>query len=311
MEMRRRCFLSSAAALGASTIAPVFGQQKPVFLHYTQEQLDQAYDQAVWAPQLNELQAYDGTSSAAVRRVLPPRTERYGKSDIELIDIFTPANASGVPIMIYIHGGAWLYNSRLDASFPAPTLVGRGAAYLAPDFNNVRQVRLPDMIEQCRSAVEWAVRNAPSFGGDPNRVYISGHSSGSHLASCVLITDWTRRGLPADTIKGALLMSGMYELYPAMLSSRGKYVQITPQEMDAASAMRHLNMVNCPVVVANGDRESPEFRRQSTALADALQGMGRLSARIELFATNHFQVPQRLSQSDSELSQLLYALMKI
>ena len=93
--MRRRYFLSSAAALGATAVAPVFGQQKPVFLHYTHEQLDQAYDQAVWAPQLNELQAYDGTSSAAVRKVLPPRTERYGKSDIELIDLFTPANASG------------------------------------------------------------------------------------------------------------------------------------------------------------------------------------------------------------------------
>jgi arylformamidase len=134
--------------------------------------LDQAYDQAVWAPQLKELQAYDSTSSAAVRKVLPPRTERYGKSDIELIDIFTPANASGV----------------------APTVVGRGAAYLTPDSNNVKQVRLPDMIEQCRSAVEWAVRNAASFGGDPNRVYTSGHSSGSHLASCVLTTDWTKRG---------------------------------------------------------------------------------------------------------------------
>jgi arylformamidase len=309
--MRRRFFLSSAAALSATAVAPAFGQHKPVFLHYTQEQLDQAYDQAVWEPQLNELQAYDSTSSAAVRKVLPPRTERYGKSDIELIDIFTPANASGAPILVYIHGGAWLYNSRLDASFPAPTLVGRGAAYLAPDFNSVKQARLPDMIEQCRSAVEWAVRNAASFGGDSNRVYISGHSSGSHLASCVLITDWTKRGLPADTIKGALLMSGMYELYPAMLSSRGKYVQITPQEIDAASAMRHLRMVTCPVVVANGDRESPEFRRQSMVLADALQGMGRLAARTELFATNHFQVPQRLSKPDSELSQTLYALMKI
>jgi hypothetical protein len=68
---------------------------------------------------------------------------------------------------------------------------------------------------------------------------------------------------------------------------------------------------NGRVVVANGDRESPEFRRQSTVLADALQGMGRLDARIELFGTNHFQVPQRLAKPDSELSQLLHALMKI
>ena len=108
-----------------------------------------------------------------------------------------------------------------------------------------------------------------------------------------------------------MLLSGMYELYPAVLSSRGKYVQITPQQVAAASAMRHLHMVNCPVVVANGDLDSPECRRQSTVLADALQGMGRLAARIELFVANHFQVPQLLSKPDSELSQLLYALMKI
>ena len=308
--MRRRFFLSSAAALGATAVAPAFGQQKPVFLHYTQEQLDQAYDQAVWEPQLNELQAYDSTSSAAVRKVLPPRTERYGKRDIELIDIFTPANASGAPI----HG---LHpRRRLAVQFAARRIIS-GADAGRPRcrvpharLQQRQQARLPDMIEQCRSAVEWAVRNAASFGGDPNRVYHSGHSSGSHLASCVLITDWTKRGLPADTIKGALLMSGMYELYPAMLSSRGS----------TCRSRRRRSMPPAPCAISAWSPapswwqrrpESPEFRRQSMVLADALQGMGRLAARIELFATNHFQVPQLLSKPDSELSQTLYALMKI
>ena len=199
--MRRRYFLSSTAALGAAAVTPAFGQQKPVFLHYTQEQLDQAYDQAVWEPQLNELQAYDSTSSAAVRKVLPPRTERYGKSDIELIDIFTPANPSGVPIMVYIHGGAWLYNSRLDASFPAPTLVGRGAAYLTPDFNDVKQARLPDRIEQCRSAVEWAVRNAASRASRcrPTRMHAAPatSTSGSRSDAMPMNFEFPWKDLPA------------------------------------------------------------------------------------------------------------------
>jgi arylformamidase len=316
MSMRRRHFLAGTAALGgaigSSGVAPLFAQQGPVFMDYTQQQLDQAYDQAVWAPQLVELQAQDDAMSAAVRKATPPRTERYGKREAEQIDIFTPANARGVPVLVYFHGGQWQLNSRLTASFPAPTVVGRGAAYLAAGFDNITQAwRLPDMIEQCRSAVEWAVRNAARFGGDPDRVYIGGHSSGGHLASCVLITDWARRGLPADAIKGAFLMSGMYDLYPVTLSARGKYMQLTPQEQAAASAMRHLDRINCPVAVTWADLDSPEFKRQSMVFADALQGMGRLASRTVVFAANHFQEPQRLAKPDSELSRMLFSLMKI
>jgi arylformamidase len=313
-KMQRRHFLAGIAAagggIGMSIGLPAAAQQK-VFLDYTQEQLDQAYDQAFWTPQLNELQADDGKASAEVRKATPPRTVHYGKEEIELIDIFTPANARNAPVLVFIHGGAWLFNSRLDASYPAPTVVGRGAAFLAPDFDNVKQVRLPVMIEQCRSAVEWAVRNAASFGGDPDRVYICGHSSGAHLASCVLITDWVRRGLPANAVKGALLMSGMYELYPAMLSSRGKYVQITAEEQAAASAMRNLDRIACPVAVAWAVSDSPEFRRQSMVFAEALQGMGRLASRTEVFAANHFAEPRQLANPDSTLSRVLFNLMAI
>jgi hypothetical protein len=131
-----------------------------VFLDFTQEQLDKAYDQSFWAPNMAELEAADGATSAEVRRKMPPRTERYGASDVDLIDIFTPPNPRGVPVLVFIHGGAWTRNSRQDASFPAPTLVGRGAAYLAPDFGSLKTIRLPEMIENCRRALEWTVRNA-------------------------------------------------------------------------------------------------------------------------------------------------------
>lgn len=286
-------------------------QPAPVFLDYTQEQLDEAYDQSFWAPQMAELETDDGATSAEVRRRMPPRTERYGASDADLIDIFTPPGALGVPILVFIHGGAWTRNSRQDASFPAPTLVGRGAAYLAPDFGSLKTLRLPEMIENCRRALKWTIRNAASFGGDPGRVFLSGHSSGAHLAGCVLITDWARHGLPADAIKGALLMSGMYDLYPVRLSSRSKFLHITPQEEAAASPMRHLGRITCPIAVTSADGDSPEFKRQSAVFADALQGMGRLASRTVAFNANHFQEDDRLGQSDSEISRALFSLMGI
>ena len=282
-----------------------------VFLDYTQEQLDQAYDQLYWAPQRDVIQAEIRKACESVRQAIPPRTERYGKSDMQLLDIFVPAGAAKAPVLVFLHGGAWLRGSRLDVAYPAPSVTGRGAAFLAVDFNNVSEVPLPAMIEQCREAIDWTTRHAASFGGDPGRIYLAGHSSGAHLAGCVLLTDWVARGLPGDVIKGALLISGMYDLHAPLLSARSKYVKITPEEEAAASAMRQLGRIRCPVAVAWSVGDSPEFRRQSQVFAAALQSMGRLASRTEVFSANHFEEPRQLEKPDSELSRALFSLMKI
>lgn len=274
-----------------------------VFLDYTQTELDQAYDQLVWAPQRDAIQAEIRKDCEAVRKAMPPRSERYGKSEMQLLDVFAVTGAAPAPVLVYLHGGAWLRGSRLDVAYPAPALAKRGAALVVPDFNNVSEVSLPVMIEQCREAVDWTVRHAASFGGDPDRVYLAGHSSGAHLASCVLLGD--------PPIKGALLISGMYDLHAPLLSARSRYVRITPQELDAASAMRHLGRIRCPVAVAWSVGDSPEFRRHGQVLSAALQGMGRLAGRLEVFSANHFEEPRQLGDPDSSLSGLLYAVMGI
>jgi len=274
-----------------------------VFLDYTQEQLDQAYDQLVWAPHRDAIQAEIRKACETVRQKMPPRTERYGNSEKQELDVFASPNATKTPVLVYLHGGAWLRGSRRDTIYPAPAVTGRGAALVVPEFNNVSEVSLPQMVEQCREAVDWTVRNAKSFGGDPDRVYLAGHSSGAHLASCVLL------GNPP--VRGALVISGMYDLHAPMLSARAKYVKITPDELDAASAMRHLGRIRCPVAVAWSVGDSPEFRRQAQVFAAALEGMGRLASRTEVFAPNHFEEPRQLANPDSALSRVLYSLMNI
>jgi len=272
-----------------------------IFLDYTQAELDQAYDQLVWAPHRDAIQTEIRKDCEAVRKAMPPRTERYGRSEVQALDIFAPKGATKAPVLVYLHGGAWLRGSRLDVVYPAPAVTGKGAALVVPEFDNVGVVPLPRMIEQCREAVDWTVRNAESFGGDPGRVYLAGHSSGAHLASCVLL------GQPP--VKGALLISGMYDLHAPLLSARSKYVKITPQARDAASAMRHLGRIRCPVAVAWSVGDSPEFRRQAQVFAAALEGMGRLASRTEVFSPNHFEEPRQLGDPDSALSRVLQALM--
>jgi arylformamidase len=131
------------------------------------------------------------------------------------------------------------------------------------------------MADSVRRAIAWVVQNAESFGGDPDRVYIGGHSSGGHLAAVALITDWSEYGLPADAVKGGLVMSGMYDLAPVRLSWRRSYLAFTDEIESAVSPQRHLDRITVPVVVSYGTLETPEFQRQAKDFAAALEAAGK------------------------------------
>ena len=280
-----------------------------VFLDYDQDQLDRAYDQSAWVPHWKSIEDKTGPASARVRETMPPRVEAYGPSPAETLDIFAPKGARNLPVMVFVHGGAWTRMTKNDASYPAPTFVANGAIYVALDFACIPAARVPEMVDQCRRGLAWVVRNAAAFGGDPDRVFLSGHSAGAHMAGCLLTTDWKAHGLDRYPVRGALLLSGMFDLHAVLLSSRRSYVHVSAEEIAALSPMRHLHRLGCSVGVITADMDSPEFKRQSRVLADALEGMGRLAFRDELFNTNHFEQPEQLAEADSVVGRAALRLM--
>ena len=151
----------------------------------------------------------------------------------------TTASKANAPINVYIHGGAWRNGRSADFAFLAEMIVDAGAHSVIVDFNNIDDVGgdLMAMAKQVRAAVAWVYKNAQKFGGDPNRLYVTGHSSGGHLSGCVVTTDWQKDfGLPKDIVKGAMLASGMYDLKPVRLSKRSKYVNFTDEIEQELSA---------------------------------------------------------------------------
>jgi arylformamidase len=161
--------------------------------------------------------------------------------------------------------------------------VDHGAHYVALDFTNVIEAGgdLRVMAEQVRRGIAWVFKNAGSFGGDASRLYIGGHSSGGHLCGVALVTDWREFGLPADTVKGGMCMSGMYDLRPVRLSWRSSYIKFDDAMEHAMSSIRHLDKLNAAVTVTHGTFETPEFQRQGRDFAAALKAAGKKVSHIE------------------------------
>jgi arylformamidase len=289
VSLIRTAGVPPASAAGPIAAVPPRENGPPVFLDYTQAELDAAYDQTAYMPHIQQLRDRWHSNSARTRaRIGPPLRRAYGPSPIEELDIFQTKASAPAPVFVFIHGGAWRAGSAKQYSAPAETFVRAGAHYVAPDFTTVQDAggSLFPMAEQVCRAIAWVYRNAASFGGDRERLYVGGHSSGAHLAAVALTADWEGEfGLPPDVIKGGLLGSGMYDLYPVSLSHRASYVRFTDEMIETLSPHRHIARLRAPVIVACGTDETPEFQRQTRDFAAALRDAGK---PVELLVGEHY-----------------------
>jgi arylformamidase len=263
-----------------------------------QRELDDAYDQSKYAAnQRQVLSRYATTSDLVRQRIGAPKRFAYGSTEVEGFDLYSTGR-SNAPINVFIHGGAWRSGAAKDYGFPAEVFINSGAHYISLDFINVGQAAgsLVPMADQVRRAIAWIYRNASQFGGDPEKIYVSGHSSGGHLAGVVLTTDWSQEfGLPDNLVKGALCISGMYDLKPVRLSARSSYVQFTDEMENLLSPQRHIERIKTPAIVAYGSLETPEFQRQSEDFAAALKNAGKSVELIKADGYNHFEIAETLA----------------
>ena len=267
-----------------------------VWLDMDQKELDDAYDQAVYAPNSQQVALRRSVNSAAVRARLKPQRLAYGATPIEALDLYTTKQPDA-PVMVFIHGGAWRAGSAKDNAEGAELFVNAGAHFVVLDFINVIEAggSLFPMVEQVCRAVAFVYRNAATFGGDPERLYLSGHSSGAHLAGCVVTHDWSAAGLPPDLLKGALLISGMYDLAPVRLSKRSAYVAFTDAMERELSPQRHIARLGTPLILGHGTNETPEFQRQTRDFHAAIVAAGKPAELLVADGYNHFELLETLS----------------
>jgi len=327
MTQNRRTFLKAtgisgaAAALGVTAAnatscplgPPAHTQGPHVWMNMDQVELDAAYNQSFYDPLLRQiLKRYASSSAAARKRLGEPKRVSYGPTSVEALDIFTTKKPNA-PIFVFIHGGAWRSGESKNYAFPAEMFVNAGAQYVALDFVNVIAAKgdIAMMADQVRRAIIWTYKNAASFGGDADRLYIGGHSSGGHLCGVAMTTDWKTLGVPPDMIKGGLCMSGMYDLKPVRLSARSSYVKFTDAMEDAMSSQRHIDKLRAPVICTYGTNETPEFQRQNRDFAAAVKAAGKPVELIEAPDYNHFEMCESLGNPYGPNGRAALKMMKL
>lgn len=214
------------------------------------------------------------------------------------------------PLFVFIHGGYWRALSKEHSAFMAPMLEARGIATASVDYRLAPTARMSDIVADVRAAFAWLWQRAAELGIDRDRIIVGGSSAGGHLAGTLLSPGWQEaHGLPADAIKGALPVSGLFELAPIAASHVQDWMHLTPEEVAAFSPIRHLPAAG-DIVVALAEQEAPGFHRQSRAYCARLQAAGLSARLLEIPARNHFDVILDLADESSTLSRALLSLFE-
>lgn len=141
----------------------------------------------------------------------------YGPDPRQKLDVYLPKNAGpNAKVVIFFYGGSWRVGSKTDYRFVAQALTSRGFIVVVPDYRLYPQVIFPAFVEDGASAVRWVRKNISSYGGDPDQIYLMGHSAGSHTAALLTLDAHYLKavGLDRSVIRATAALSGPYDFLP-------------------------------------------------------------------------------------------------
>jgi arylformamidase len=257
-------------------------------------------------PNATEIYARWPELSAELRRKAPPEANiHYGAHEREVMDVFHARDARGT--MVFFHGGYWRAFSKDDFSFLADALVASRISVAMPSYPLCPQASLGEIAQSCRRAIGklWHEVLSPA---ERQKLAVSGHSAGGYLTAALFATDWTEHAMPATPFCGGLSISGVFELEPLVNTTMNKDIGLTVEEARRLSLNENCPHAAAPLILAVGENESPEFHRQSAALAEAWPEVCR--APVSVPGRNHFDVVAELGRADTIVFGLAMELLR-
>jgi arylformamidase len=225
---------------------------------------------------------------------------RYGAGPRQRLDVF-PCGAPSSPTLIFFHGGYWQMNDKEPYTFLGEGVRSAGFNLTMIEYTLAPAARMDQIVDEARSAVAWVIEHAKELGGDPARVFVSGHSAGGHLTAMAM-TD--------PRVAGGVAISGLYDLEPIRLNYLNAKLGLDAAEATRNSPILHLPSQAAPLVVTVGLGELPELIRQSEEYAAAWTGRGLVGRYLPVAGHDHFSILEELTRPDGAILEALKALAR-
>lgn len=235
---------------------------------------------------------------------------KYGPEERSHMDIFIPDGDGPFPVHIFIHGGYWQQLSKNESAFAAPNFIEHDVIFIALDYTLAPEANMFEIVDQTRRGIISILKNAHKFGGDEKNITISGSSAGGHLVAEVISTDWKEYGFDSCPLKGALAISGVFDLEPIVDTYVNDPLKMTKQDAHDLSPLHHIPNESCPIIFTVGENETSEFHRQTAEYMKACNKKGISTSYVEMPIFNHFDIVMNLNKKESPLFQAVFSQIR-
>ncbi|MCX5516504.1 alpha/beta hydrolase [Kaistia algarum] len=284
-----------------------------VYRDYDQDGLDQQYERLVAPDSYAIFDRWRARSDASAANRPCILDIAYGPLETEKLDVFPSADPNG-PILIYIHGGYWIWKDKVDFRFVAEGVVDAGVNLVVINYALTPHATMDEIVRQVRAAVAFTYKNAGSFiPGNRDRIFLCGHSAGGHLTAIAASTHWQSfdAALPPEIVAGGVAISGLYDLEPIRLTYLNETVGLDEPMAWRNSPLHHAKLDMPPLTLVCGGGESDEFKRQQRDYAAILEQAGGYVPLHEIGDLHHFAVIETIADKGSELNAALLKRMGV
>lgn len=211
-----------------------------------------------------------------------------------ILDIFSPKDLPNAPVLFFIHGGGWTEGDKSIYPFLGRTFAQQGFVTVVISYRLTPEVQFPGHIQDVARAFVWVYKNIARYGGNPNQIFVTGHSAGGHLAALLALDKryLQAEGLSTDLIKGDLPISGIYNVnthldaYPEIKN----VFTSDPDKLQDASPVAHVSEKQPPFLISYAQNDLITLDAQAMELAKLLQQKGTEAKLVMVPNVDHLGI---------------------
>jgi arylformamidase len=253
-------------------------------------------------------------SADAAKHVRVLRDIAYGADLRQRMDIFLPRQMDlrNLPVLLFMHGGAWTHGTKDWCGFMAPPLVQVAAIFVSIGYRLIPAVSFPDPVVDCIAALRWIRDHIAEFGGSPHRLFVAGHSAGGQIAALMALReDWLAQGgLPTDVIKGCFCLATTFNRRMIRADVAPDHVQPgQPMEIATDSPLALADGATVPFFIAWGGRDDGRVDSTGRMMIDALTATGCRVRSLVMPERDHFDIHLDTQRADNSWVRQVQSLM--